>query len=143
VYISSEHDPLHLATYVVGDDWKMTDELLPDPIEQAGTVLERALPKIAAQIEELVDSGGKKTVRYQCSACGAKDTVDVPVHDPDMLVKALSAGSAALQRIQAQKPDDASEAATKLLRDRSALSDEELAEYIARLEHELSRDAES
>lgn len=109
-----------------------------DPVEGARSVLERALPKIASQIEELVDSGGKKTVRYQCSSCGAKDTVEVPVHDPDMLVKALSAGSAALQRIQAQKGDDASEAATKLLRDRSALSDEELAEYISRLERELA-----
>lgn len=109
-----------------------------DAVEQAGTVLERALPKIAAQIEELVDSGGKKTVRHKCAACGEPATIEVPVHDPDMLVKALSAGSAALQRIQAQKGDDASEAATKLLRDRSGLTDEELAEYIAKLERELA-----
>lgn len=115
----------------------MTDEL--DAIEQAGTVLERALPKIAKQIEELVDSGGKKTVRHKCPACGNADTIEVPVHDPDMLVKALSAGSSALQRIKAEKGDDASEAATKLLRDRSALSDEELAEYISRLENDLAR----
>ena len=111
-------------------------------VEQARTVLERALPKIASQIEELVDSGGKKTIRHKCPACGNADTIEVPVHDPDMLVKALSAGSAALQRIQAQKGDDASEAATKLLRDRSALTDEQLSEYIARLEHELARVSE-
>lgn len=109
-----------------------------DPVEGARSVLERALPKIAAQIEELVDSGGKKTVRHKCSACGEPATIEVPVHDPDMLVKALSSASAALQRIQAQKGDDASEGATKLLRDRSALSDEELAEYISRLERELA-----
>lgn len=115
----------------------MTDEL-HEPIEQARDVLERAIPKIAAQIEELVDSGGKKTVRHKCLACGETASIEVPVHDPDMLVKALSAGSAALQRIQAQKGDDASEGATKLLRDRSALTDEQLAEYIARLEHELA-----
>lgn len=108
-----------------------------DPVEGARSVLERALPKIAAQIEELVDSGGKKTIRHKCTACGESASIEVPVHDPDMLVKALSAGSAALQRIQAQKGDDTSEAATKLLRDRSALSDDELAEYISRLSHEL------
>lgn len=130
-------DPTHLAN----DPPQLAREV--DPVEGARSVLERALPKIASQIEELVDSGGKKTIRHKCAACGEAATIEVPVHDPDMLVKALSAGSAALQRIQAQKGDDASEAATKLLRDRSGLSDEDLAEYIARLEADIARDAES
>lgn len=120
----------------------MTDEATPSvdtPIaEQTRDVLERALPKIAAQIEELIDSGGKKTVRHRCPSCANMSTVEVEVRDPDMLVKALSAASQALQRIQTQKGEDASTAATKLLRDRSELTDAELAEYISRLENELA-----
>jgi hypothetical protein len=45
-----------------------------------------------------------------------------------------------LRVAQAQKGDDASVGATRLLRDRSELTDAELAEYIDRLRNELAPD---
>lgn len=100
--------------------------------------LERTQRKLVAKVEELADGGGKKITRHhKCQACGTVSAVEFDIENPELVVKALSAVSAARQRAQSQRGDDASEAATKLLRDRSALSDEELAEYIARLEAEL------
>jgi hypothetical protein len=102
--------------------------------------VDRLLPKIVSELEDMVENGGEKVVRHTCSACGSKQTVTFKVADYDLLVKALSALSAASGRLKTDD-DETSGAAVKLLRDRSELTDEQLAEYIAKLRADLDADA--
>jgi hypothetical protein len=103
--------------------------------EQTRAAIERILPKAVRELEELIDNGGKKNVRYTCDGCGKQHTIEVKVADSDMLVKSVSALSSALPRMQS-KGDDTSTAAQKILSDFSEMTNAELAEYLARLEAE-------
>jgi hypothetical protein len=112
--------------------------------EDTFSLLQQTEAELVTQIKGALADGGKKEYRRKCDTCGHYNVFEVSIFDADEKIKALSTTSQAIERMRkSQKGDDASEAATKILRDRSALSDEELAEYIARLENELSRDAES
>jgi hypothetical protein len=113
----------------------MTDEA-PD-LGTTKDAVDRLLPKILAELEDMVKNGGEKVVRHQCLKCGEKDTVTFKVADYDLYVKALSALSAASGRLKGDD-DETSGAATKILSDRSELTDAELAEYIAKLKAELT-----
>lgn len=119
----------------------MTDEITPngDPNEQTRDAIERLLPKAVAGLEELISSGGKRTVRAKCQACGASVTSEVQVADADLLVKAVSALSSAAPRLQ-NKDDSASRRAREILKELEDMTSEEIAELIAELERE-QRDA--
>jgi hypothetical protein len=104
--------------------------------------VDRLLPRIVAELEDMVENGGQKDVRHKCLNCGNTQTVTIKVADADLYVKALSALSAASGRLKSDD-DETSGAATKLLRDRSELTDAELAEYIVKLKADLAAEAES
>jgi hypothetical protein len=98
--------------------------------------VDRLLPRIVSELEDMVENGGEKVVRHRCTACGSQETVTFKVADADLYVKALSALSAASGRLKVDD-DETSGGATKLLRDRSELTDAALAEYIVALRREL------
>jgi hypothetical protein len=119
----------------------VTDDIDPmeEPLdEQSREALQRTQAKLIKQIEDALDNGGKKTIRYRCKACGNPDSVEVEMVDVEGTVRALATVSAALAREKASdKGTDATAAATKLLVDLRDLSDVELAERIARLKAEV------
>ena len=113
----------------------MSDDLV-DQNEQTRSAIERLLPKAVAELEEMVDNGGTRTVRITCEKCAHRMTQDIKVADADLLVKAVSALSSALPRMQS-KDDAHSQRAAKILADLSELTSAELAEYITQLEAQL------
>lgn len=110
----------------------------PDPGTTKDAV-DRLLPKILVELEDMVENGGEKVVRHTCTSCGNAQSVTFKVADYELLVKALSALSAASGRLKVDD-DETSGAATKLLRDRSELTDSALAEYIVKLRADLAAD---
>lgn len=107
-----------------------------DQNEQTRSAIEALLPKAVAELSDMVENGGTRTVRVRCTSCGANVTHDIQVADADLLVKAVSALSSALPRMQS-KDDARSTRAAKILADISELTSAELAEYIATLEAQL------
>lgn len=95
------------------------------------------MPALLKRIDEAVEGGGKVSRRVRCTACSTVNTVEVEVADVEEIRKLVEMfAKMSLQARQATSGDSA--AVTKLLRDRSELSDAELAEYIAALESELA-----
>lgn len=115
----------------------MSDET-PD-LGTTKDAVDRLLPRIVSELEDMVENGGEKIVRHRCTACGSQETITIRVADADLYVKALSALSAASGRLKVDD-DETSGAATKILRDRSELTDADLAEYIASLRRDLAAD---
>lgn len=113
----------------------MSDELPIDQNEETRDKIERLLPKAVGELETLIENGGKRTVRLKCDKCGHTVTGETQVADADLLVKAVSALSSALPRMQS-KDDTTSRRAAQLLRELADMTNEELAEYIAQLERE-------
>lgn len=109
----------------------MTENL--DTNAETRSAIEALLPKAIAELQEQIDGGGTKTIRVTCSSCGHKTTTDIRVADADLLVKAVSALSSALPRMQS-KDDGIGARATKILNDLSDMTSAELAEYIVQLE---------
>ena len=119
----------------------MTDDAPPsvDIFEQLRASGDAAMPEILRRLQTVVEGGGSVTKHYMCGACGVANTVKVEVADSDELRKIAELYmNFRLKFAQAQKGDGASEVVTRLLRDRSELTDAELAEYIARLKEELA-----
>lgn len=117
------------------------DEVTPsvDFLDQLRTAGDAAMPALLRRLHTAVEGGGKVTVRHACSACGTRDNVDIEVADVEEVRKLVEMfANLRLRAQQAAKGDDASAAATKLLRDRSELTDAELSEYIVKLETELA-----
>jgi hypothetical protein len=107
-------------------------------IESPDTVIDRLLPQTLSKLEEQITEGRTKTVRHKCSGCGKLDNIEVDTGaDPELLIKAASMLSSAKARAKTGD-DDASVAATKLLRDLSEMTNADLAEYISKLESELA-----
>lgn len=121
----------------------MSDEQVPAPstdvFEQLRTAGDSAMPALLRRIDEAVQGGGKVSRRIRCTACGEYNTVEVEVADVEEIRKLVEMfTNLRIRAVQAQKGDETSKGATRLLRDRSDLSDAELAEYIASLEAELA-----
>ena len=110
-----------------------------DSNEQTRSAIERLLPKAVAELEELIESGGKRSLRLRCEKCGNTNTHEVKVADADLLVKAVSALSSAMPRLQS-KDDPRTARAVKIQSDKSEMTDAELTEYIANLEAQLDAD---
>jgi hypothetical protein len=116
------------------------DEATPsvDFLEQLRTAGDAAMPALLTRLHTAVEGGGKVTKRHRCTACGEANTIEVEVADVEEIRKLVEMFANLRIRAQAaQKGDDASVGATKLLRDRSDLPDAVLAEYIAKLKEEL------
>lgn len=126
--MSDEHDPA-----------PSVDTPSVDVFEQLRAAGDAAMPALLSRIDEAVQGGGKVSRRHRCTACGEVNTVEIEVADVEEIRKLVE--MFAKLRLQAPKEDEASKIATKLLRDRSELSDAELAEYIAKLEADLGRTA--
>ena len=107
------------------------------PNEDLRSTVDRLQRETLNDLEEMLSNGGKRTHRFRCDACGSQNAKEVQQTDPELLVKAISMLSSVQQRLKAVD-DDSTAAATKILRDRSELTDAELAEYIAKLEAELA-----
>jgi hypothetical protein len=115
----------------------MSDDATPN--ESIKSVVDRMLPSVLADIEEQLKNGGTKSVRHACSACGHRDTIEVDTgQDAEMLAKVASMLASVQSRL-GTKEDGVSDAIVKLVADRSAMTDAELAEYIAKLEAELAQ----
>jgi len=110
----------------------VTDEPI-DQNDATRSAIEALLPKAVAELQEQIDTGGQKSVRVKCSACGALNSHDIRVADADLLVKAVTALSSALPRM-APKDDAKGARVTKILKDFSELTSAQLAEYIVNLE---------
>lgn len=109
-----------------------------DFLEQLRAAGDVAMPALLTRLHTAVEGGGTVTKRFRCAACGEAASIDVEVADVEEIRKLVEMfANLRLRAQQAAKGDDASVAATKLLRDRSELTDAELAEYIAKLESEL------
>lgn len=109
---------------------------MSEPVDtnaETRSAIEALLPTAIAELKEQIDNGGVRTVRIRCTSCGANITHDIQVADADLLVKAVTALSSALPRMQS-KDDARSARATKILADLSELTSAELAEYIVNLE---------
>jgi hypothetical protein len=112
-----------------------------DVFEQLRSAGDAAMPALLRRIDQAVQGGGTVTKRVRCGGCGEPVTVDVEVADTEEIRKLVEMfANLRLRVAQAQKGDDASVGATRLLRDRSELTDAELAEYIDRLRNELAPD---
>lgn len=109
---------------------------MSDQNAETRSAIEALLPKAVDELSDMIENGGTRTVRIRCTSCGANVTHDIQVADADLLVKAVSALSSALPRMQS-KDDAQSMRAAKILADRSELTDAELAEYIANLEAQI------
>lgn len=101
--------------------------------------LDRLVPKLIDQVDKMIDAGGaSRPEKYRCETCGHNGYINVKMPDVQLLTRALGPIFGAYQKMQDKKTDDGSSGATKLLRDRSELTDAQLAEYIAKLEAELA-----
>lgn len=109
---------------------------LVDVNAETRSAIEELLPKAVAELKEQIDNGGMRTVRVRCTACGANVSHDIQVADADLLVKAVTALSSALPRMQS-KDDVKGARLAKILTDFSELTSEQLAEYIIQLEAQL------
>lgn len=122
----------------------MSEDLTPqeEPLdEQTRESFERTQKKLINQIESSLDNDGKKLVRIDCKACGTRNEREIEIIDIEARIKGLGAVSSALERTRkAETTSDTSVDAMKLLRDRSELSDAQLAEAIVTLEKELDGD---
>lgn len=114
----------------------MSDGEHVDANAETRSAIEALLPKAIEELRDQIDSGGVRTVRIRCTSCGANITHDIQVADADLLVKAVTALSSALPRMQS-KDDARSSRVTKILADLSELTSAELAEYIVNLEAQL------
>lgn len=111
------------------------DEGTPS-VEQTREEIEALLSTVVAELKAQV--GGKsKATRIKCPQCGADSTHEIKVADTDMLVKALSALSAAAPRLK-DKEDVSSAKAVKLNADLAELDSAALAERIILLEEALA-----
>lgn len=109
---------------------------MTDPVDtnaETRSAIEALLPKAIAELQQQIDTGGTKTIRVQCQHCGRNNSHDIKVADADLLVKAVSALSSALPRMQS-KDDAIGAKATRILSDFSDMTSAELAEYIVQLE---------
>jgi len=107
-----------------------------DTNAETRSAIEALLPTAIAELKEQIDNGGVRSVRIRCTSCGKNITHDIQVADADLLVKAVTALSSALPRMQA-KDDARGSRVHKILADLSELTSEELAEYIVNLEAQL------
>lgn len=109
-----------------------------DFLDQLRTAGDAAMPALLKRLHTAVEGGGKVTKRFRCESCGEAASIDVEVADVEEIRKLVEMfANLRLRAQQAAKGDDASAAATKLLRDRSELPDADLAEYITKLQAEL------
>lgn len=106
--------------------------------EQLRAAGEAAMPALLKRIDEVVQGGGTVSRRHRCTACGEQNTVEIEVADAEEIRKLIEMFAKVNMQAQQMKSGDASKGATKILRDRSELTDEDLAEYIARLRAELA-----
>lgn len=116
----------------------MSDNETP-PNESASTLVDRLQLQTLRDLEELLREGGKRTMRWKCRGCGAIHVEEVQVADAELHVKVASMLSAVAARQKSGGGDD-SAAVAKLLRDRSEMTDAELAERIVQLKAELGRE---
>jgi len=124
----------------------MTEEHDPAPsvdvFEQLRTAGDVAMPALLKRLNDAVEGGGRVTRRHRCEKCGELNVVEVEVADVEEIRKLVEMFANLRMKIQAaQKGDELSAAATRLLHDRSDLTDAELAEYIAKLEAELESES--
>jgi len=109
-------------------------------LDQLSDFADEAIPSIIAQWRDAIDHGGTKTIRHKCEHCSRTTVVEVEVADQEELrkiVDSLRLANAEQSKQRAAQGDGSSARVAKLLRDRSELTDVELAEEIARLEDEL------
>lgn len=112
-----------------------------DVFEQLRSAGDAAMPALLRRLDEAVQGGGTVTRRVRCGGCGEPVTVEVEVADTEEIRKLVEMfANLRLRVAQAQKGDGATVGATKLLRERSELTDAELSEYIAKLQAELAVD---
>ena len=121
----------------------MTSDNAPsDFVGGLGDRAEKILRDALNRMEDALENEGRKTVRIQCSSCGKGNTATVEVVDSEQLRKYADTVASITFRAAAAKKDFVdNEAATKLLHDRSELSDAELAAEIAKLEAQLAAES--
>jgi hypothetical protein len=123
----------------MSDDTPNEDTPSADIFEQLRAAGDAAMPALIKRLNDVVQNGGKVTRRHQCRACGQPETIEIDVIDVEEHRKLVEMFANLRIRAQAaQKGDDATAGATKLLRDTSELSQAQLAEYITKLEAELA-----
>lgn len=122
-------------------DAEQPEEILEpvDILEQLRTAGAAAMPALLRRLNDAVEGGGKVTRRHRCSKCANVDDVTIEVADVEEIRKLVEMFAKLWFQIQAaQKGDGLSAEATRLINDRSQMTDAELAEYIAKLEAELN-----
>ena len=106
-----------------------------DVFEQLRAAGDAAMPALLRRINDAVEGGGRVVRRHRCTKCANVDNVEVEVADVEEIRKLVEMfAKLRLQAQAAQKGDDASAAATKLIADRSDMTDAELGAYSARPE---------
>jgi predicted metal-binding protein len=118
----------------------VTDEQQPsgDFFDQLNDAADAAMPKLLQRLRDAVEGGGTVMKRHRCTACGETNTIPIEVTDVEETRKIVELFGSLKLRANAQRKDDsASSRARAILRDRSEMTDEELAESIAALELEL------
>lgn len=125
----------------VSDNNSPSDDIVSTLGGKAEAILRDALDRM----EDALQNEGRRTVRIQCSTCGKGNTASVEVVDAEQLRKFADTVASITFRAAAAKKDlsDSDAAVKLLLRDRSELSDAELAEYIVTLETELAAETTS
>ena len=117
----------------------MNEQQPSDFFDQLNDAADEAMPKLLQRLKDAVDGGGRVMKRFRCTACGETNTVPIEVTDVEETRKIVELFGSLKLRANAQRKDDsASTRARAILRDRSEMSDEELAESIAALELELA-----
>jgi hypothetical protein len=117
----------------------VSDEQPSDFFDQLNDAADAAMPKLLQRLRDAVDGGGTVTRRHRCTACGETNTVDVEVADVEETRKIVELFGSLKLRANAQRKDESTGSrARAILRDRSEMSDDELAEHIASLEASLA-----
>jgi hypothetical protein len=107
--------------------------------QQPSDAADAAMPKLLQRLRDAVDGGGTVMKRFRCTACGEANQVPVEVTDVEETRKIVELfGSLKLRAKAQRKDDDTSARARAVLRDRSEMTDEQLAEHIVALEAELA-----